>query len=284
MRGASLKIGDVIAAHGLRSTTYPTDATMPAPDSRGYAHFDEAPTDVTARTTLALAGAAGTMVSTISDLADYARMLGRGDLLKPETFRARTQFTGDLRYGQGVVEFGRWIGHNGAVPGYATHMGYLPELDVSVTVAVNEFTSPPLLGLTASMIWFGIVRQLSPGTVPEDRVNSQPSPPSPAVADLDNRLRRTLDPAVSVAEKPLRIADDDKDHSDIPGLRASHHDGRPSDRGRPRSAARDRRSRQPGRPRPGHRLVRRARRSWYIATGWACRTILTTGEPSPACP
>ncbi len=50
-------IGDVIAAHGLRSTTYPTDATMPAPDSRGYAHFDEAPTDVTARTTPALAGA-----------------------------------------------------------------------------------------------------------------------------------------------------------------------------------------------------------------------------------
>ncbi|MGW4327288.1 hypothetical protein ACWEKR_15480 [Nocardia sp. NPDC004573] len=42
-------------------------------------------------------------------------------------------------------------------------------------------------------------------------MNAQPSPPSPAVADLEDRLRRTLDPAVPVAEKPLRIAGDDKD-------------------------------------------------------------------------
>lgn len=281
-------IGDVIAAHGLRSTTYPTDASMPAPDSRGYAHFDETPTDVTARTTPALAGAAGTMVSTISDLADYARMLGRGDLLKPETFRARTQFTGDLRYGHGVAEFGRWIGHNGAVPGYATHMGYLPELDVSVTVAVNEFTSPPLLGLTASIIWFGIVRQLYPGTVPEDRVNSRPSPPIPAVADLDNRLRRTLDPAVSVAEKPLRIADDDKDPELITRISRVYAPVtttvvQVTEVGPGQLLATAVLGSREGRVPAVVPFVARDG-SWYIATGWACRTILATGESSPACP
>ncbi|MGW4327287.1 hypothetical protein ACWEKR_15475 [Nocardia sp. NPDC004573] len=43
------------------------------------------PRPTSPRAAPALFGAAGTMVSTVSDLADYARMLGRGDLLKPET-------------------------------------------------------------------------------------------------------------------------------------------------------------------------------------------------------
>ncbi|WP_281874670.1 serine hydrolase domain-containing protein [Nocardia sputorum] len=281
-------IDDVVAAHGLRATTYPIDATMPAPESRGYAHFDEAATDVTARTTPALAGAAGTMVSTISDLADYARMLGRGDLLKPETFRARTQFAGDLRYGLGVMEYGRWIGHSGAVPGYTTHLGYLPERDVGVVVAVNEFSSPPLLGVTASIIWFGIVRQLYPGTAPEASVNAEPSPPIPAVAELDGRLRRTLDPAVPAADKPLRIADDDKDPELIARISRVYAPitttvveatevGPGQLLGTVVLGSPERRV-----PAVVPFVARDG--SWRIATGWACQTLVTTGESSPACP
>ncbi|WP_051020494.1 serine hydrolase domain-containing protein [Nocardia araoensis] len=279
-------IGEVVAAHGLRDTMYPTDATMPVPASRGYSYFDEAPTDVTARTTPALFGAAGTMVSTISDLADYARMLGRGDLLKPETLRARTRFAGDLRYGLGMLEFGRWIGHSGGVLGYTTHMGYLPERDVSVTVAVNEFTSPPLLGTPASIIWFGIVHQLYPGTVPDAPADAQPSPPVPAVADLDNRLRQTLDPAVPATQKPLRVADDDKDPELITRVAQALGSttttvGKVTDAGGSLLATvvfagpnGRRPAVVPFVPRDG---------SWRIARYWACENIAGTGSPSPAC-
>ncbi|MGW4718060.1 hypothetical protein [Nocardia sp. NPDC004260] len=67
--------------------------------------------------------------------------------------------------------------------------------------------------MTASIIWFGLTRQLYPGTVPDAPANAQPDPPVPAVTDLDNRLRQTLDPAVPAVRKPLRVADDDKDRS-----------------------------------------------------------------------
>ncbi|MEV6253878.1 serine hydrolase domain-containing protein [Nocardia sp. NPDC051929] len=279
-------IGEVVAAHGLRATTYPTDATMPAPESRGYSYFDEAPTDVTARTTPALFGAAGTMVSTISDLADYARMLGRGDLLKPETFRARTQFAGNLRYGLGMVESGRWLGHSGAVLGYTTHMGYLPEQDVSVTVAVNEFTSPPLLGVTASVIWFGIARQLYPGTVPDAPANTQPDPPAPTVTDLDNRLRQTLDPAVPTERKPLRIADDDKDPELITRVAQAFTSitttvGKVTGAGGYLLATVVLAGPNGRRPTIVPFVSRDG--SWRIDRYWACENIAGTGPPSPAC-
>ncbi|MFB7716324.1 serine hydrolase domain-containing protein [Nocardia sp. NPDC056100] len=74
-------LGNLAADYGLRETQYPADTTMSDPVSHGYSYFDENPTDVTARTTPALFGAAGSMVSTISDLAEYAGKLGRGDLL-----------------------------------------------------------------------------------------------------------------------------------------------------------------------------------------------------------
>ncbi|WP_067800769.1 serine hydrolase domain-containing protein [Nocardia beijingensis] len=279
-------IGEVAAAHGLRATTYPTDTTIPAPEGHGYSYFDETPTDVTARTTPALFGAAGSMVSTISDLAEYARLLGRGDLLKPETFRARTQFAGDLRYGLGMVEFGRWIGHNGAVPGYTTHMAYLPEQDVSVTVAVSEFTSPPLLGVTASVIWFGIVRQLYPGTVPGAPATTEPAPPVPAVADLDNRLRQTLDPAVPVARKPLRIADDDKDPELVTRLAQALAPttttvGKATDAGGHLLATVV--FAGPGGRRPAVVPFVPRDGSWRLDPHWACENIAGIGSPSPAC-
>ncbi|MBF6226164.1 hypothetical protein IU470_13785 [Nocardia abscessus] len=119
-------------------------------------------------------------------------------------------------------------------------------------------------------------------------MNSRPTPPIPAVADLDSRLRRTMDPAVSVAEKPLRIADDDKDPELItrisrvyapvtttvvqvtevgPGqLLATAVLGSPEGRV------------------PAIVPFVAPDGSWHIATGWACQTILATGESSPACP
>lgn len=162
-----------------------------------------------------------------------------------------------------MVEFGHWIGHNGAVPGYATHMAYLPERDVSVTVAVSEFLSGPCSGMTATAIWSGLVRQPYPGTTPGVPANTAPGPPVPAVADLDDRLRQTLGPAVPAVRKPLRIAEGRQGpgvgHSAGSGPRTDHHGGRQNHR-RQRLPPRDRRLRGARRPLSGRRAVRPARR------------------------
>lgn len=206
-------LNEVAADHGLRNTTYPADPTMPTPDSKGYTYFDDAPTDVTTRVPPALFGSAGAMVSTITDLADYTRKLGRGDLLKPETFQARTQFADDsLGYGLGMFKVGQWIGHDGAVPGFSTFAAYLPEQDASVAVVVNQLTLPPdLLMINADMIWATIVRDLYPATLPDTGQPTEPNPPLPDLATLNTQLRQALDPTIPANQKTLRVANNNQD-------------------------------------------------------------------------
>ncbi|GAB4585437.1 hypothetical protein Ntsu_32690 [Nocardia sp. IFM 10818] len=205
-------INDLVADYGLTETAYPVDAAMPAPESRGYAYFDETPSDVTGRAAPVLYGAGGSMVSTISDLAEYTGMLGRGTLLKPETQHARTQSTqarGGLSYGLGVMVSGRWFGHSGTTAGYTTYIAYLPDRDVSIAVVVNQFTR--LLWLRADDIWKEIVTELYPGTLGEAAAPEDPPPPVPTASELDAQLRQAFDPAIPASEKSLRVADDDKD-------------------------------------------------------------------------
>ncbi|MBF6468887.1 hypothetical protein IU427_27530 [Nocardia beijingensis] len=183
-----------------------------------------------------------------------------------------------------MMGYGRWIGHNGAGPGYTTHLGYLPERDVGVAVAVNEFSAPPLLGVAASIIWFGFVRGHGARGCGE-----RPAEPAvPSVADLDDRLRRTLDPAVPVAEKPLRIAGDDKDPELITRISRVYAPVT--------MTVVDATEVGPGQLLATTVLGSPERRvptivpflarggSWRLATGWACQTILATGESSPAGP
>ncbi|GAB2687609.1 serine hydrolase domain-containing protein [Nocardia thraciensis] len=283
-------VNDLVAELGLTETSYPTDARLPDPAARGYAYEGAEPVDVTDRTPPTVYDAAGAMVSTISDMTRYARMLARGDLLGPRTQRARAQFTelGTSEYGLGLLRVGAWVGHNGAVAGYRTMVAHLPHRDVGIAVAVNQYSSPDLLEMGAEDIWNAIVDELYPQT----RGDGPPPPPAPrpatpAAADLQAGLRRTLDPAVAAADKPLTVADADRDPQLIDRLAASF-DGAGAtirvDRVTDLGAAVVATATMEFQGRPllvNFPLVARDD-AWRIPTDWACRSI-PNPSASPAC-
>ncbi|MFC9994165.1 serine hydrolase domain-containing protein [Nocardia sp. NPDC127526] len=281
-------INDLVADYGLTETTYPVDATMPTPESRGYAYFDETPTDVTARDTPTLYGAGASMVSTISDLAEYTGMLGRGNLLKPETLHARTQSTqarGGLSYGLGVMVSGRWFGHSGTTSGYTTYIAYLPDRDVSVAVAVNQFTR--LLWLRADDIWKEIVTELYPGTLGDTPAPST-APPVPAVDELDAQLRQSLDPAIPAAAKPLRVENDDKDPDLITRLSTVLAQYDPKFQVYRATAVNNSLMALglAAAPEGKSQMVvpfAAVDGAWRISSGWACNILTASAVPSPAC-
>ncbi|WP_280398843.1 serine hydrolase domain-containing protein [Nocardia carnea] len=188
-------LGDLAAEYGLRATSFPGDGSLPDPAGRGYAYAADVAVDVTERTRPEVYGAAGAMVSTVADLALYAGALGRGELLQESTFRERTEFTeialpagGTVPYGLGLIENGHWLTHSGAVLGYSSQIGYLPDHDVGVVVVANQYTLPPeQLLISASNIWSAIVDDLYPGTRGAAVAESVVTPPVPTVASRRGR-------------------------------------------------------------------------------------------------
>lgn len=296
-------LDELAQAHHLYETSYPADATMPTPASQGYAYFDDTATDVTSRNTPAIFGAAGSMVSTISDLARYAPVLAEGSLvaedslLKPETLLARKQFTSGTAagspfdYGLGLQRFGPWLGHTGGVLGYTTHVAYLPNQRATVAVAVNQYTIPStLLRITASDIWAAIVEQVFPDSLPGD----QPAPPMPPVAlpdsaSLATQLQQAFDTRLPAAQRTLRIAADDKDPELITKLAKVYA-------GYPMTFQVDKLTDLDGTtllatttvsaPDGKRRMVipfTSHDNTWRLATNWVCESLLLGGESSPAC-
>jgi D-alanyl-D-alanine carboxypeptidase len=89
-------------------------------------------------------GGAGAIVSTLADLKPYAKALCEGDLLEPETQKARKRgevMEGDpdfVRYGQGLLMLGDFCGHNGTIFGFSSEMFYLPQEEAVILVDVNR--------------------------------------------------------------------------------------------------------------------------------------------------
>jgi D-alanyl-D-alanine carboxypeptidase len=130
---------------GLRHTSYPTKAQMPAPFSRGYLDQpDFPPRDVTASNP-AFAGGAGAMISTLGDLRIWARALATGSLLAPAThaLQLKTRILSQspkvsLSYGMGITEINGLLGHDGAIFGYGSAMFYLPSRNATIVVLGNN--------------------------------------------------------------------------------------------------------------------------------------------------
>ncbi|AHH16975.1 putative beta-lactamase [Nocardia nova SH22a] len=206
-------LNSVAADLGLPDTEYPLGPALLPPASRGYAYQAGKPVDVTSFVGPEAVGAAGAMVSTVGDLGQYVLKLDRGDLLKPDTFRARSAFTpmdGSV-YGLGLWKVGSWIGHNGAIPGYSSIAMAMPDRGVSVAVLVNQETLPmEPFSIRADNVFDRIADALYPGTLRPATPPAQ-SPPIPSPADLTPRLQATLDPAANPATPPLPIEGTDAD-------------------------------------------------------------------------
>jgi D-alanyl-D-alanine carboxypeptidase len=103
---------------------------------------DVTPPDVT-DTSPSSSYADGAAISTAHDLQTYAKALGSGELLSPATQQQRTQFVPAGSYGLGLERAaGGLLGHNGAIPGYQSFMGYQPDKGDTVVVLANLILAP----------------------------------------------------------------------------------------------------------------------------------------------
>ena len=128
----------------MLNSSYPSTAALPRPHWRGYtlqSVTDGIPIDVTDWTPTFTAGA-GQANSTLSDLAVWARALGRGSLISAELQQTRLvpnphSVGGRRAYAFAVGVESGWVAHSGQVPGFVTQVAYLPSLDATIVVAAN---------------------------------------------------------------------------------------------------------------------------------------------------
>ncbi len=91
-----------------------------------------------------VAGGAGALSSTATDLNTFYRALLRGELLKMETVEKMKEMKGGLGQGLFTFPFGDRIayGHNGGIEGFSTLSGYFPDSDLSITYLSNGVDLP----------------------------------------------------------------------------------------------------------------------------------------------
>lgn len=152
----------VIVPLRLRSTWYPSGTEIPSP-LRGYG-WNAATKRFDDKTLFnpPLAGAAGALVSDVSDLLAFSRALCLGGLLEPQTQRERMigqPLAGThASYGEGVATGDGVCGHSGTINGFSTDMYYFPKFNASLAISVNrldrdnEGLTTPILALMTKTI------------------------------------------------------------------------------------------------------------------------------------
>ncbi|HEU5099775.1 MAG TPA: serine hydrolase domain-containing protein [Roseiflexaceae bacterium] len=143
----------IIDPLGLSHTFVAPDDPLPAQIMHGY----EGRRDETMGREMSFAWGAGSILSSVEDLARFAGALFGGVLLRPETLATMRTFVGtrgwdppDLTYGLGVMRMLLRaaqpmvaLGHTGALIGYRTALWYLPNTGVTIAVALNQMTADP---------------------------------------------------------------------------------------------------------------------------------------------
>jgi len=73
----------------------------------------------------------------------WAKALAIGNLLKPETQKQRIRWSPPAHYGLGITDsVGKFLGHNGAIPGFLTLIGYEPQTRTTIVVFANNQLEP----------------------------------------------------------------------------------------------------------------------------------------------
>ena len=122
------------------------------------------------------------MTSNLDDLEAWARELGDGTLMKPETQALRLQgeaFDGqkiDLGYGLGLTTLNDMVGHNGAIIGYSSFIFAFPEHDMTIVVLGNESNN---FTTDATTIGFSLIKALYPDQLTYGRAGRRRVRPPP---------------------------------------------------------------------------------------------------------
>jgi D-alanyl-D-alanine carboxypeptidase len=143
---------------GMRETVLPPldDTSISRPHPRGYMFGTNVGTlppacdaqsvsrhDVT-HASPSWTWAAGGAISTLRDLLVWAPALARGTLLSAETQAERLRWIppspgSALGYGLNIADFSGIIGHDGALPGFQSFVGYAPAHDATIVVLANVY-------------------------------------------------------------------------------------------------------------------------------------------------
>jgi D-alanyl-D-alanine carboxypeptidase len=160
----------VFAPLGMTHTSIPPlpSAALPTPHPRGYlwgtnvqsneAYKAAVSGDLAGSIIVVPAGAApfdatdwnpgytwtsGSAISTLADLVIWAKEVATGSLLTPQSQQKRLQLNPRSGYGLGVDRpLPGFFGHNGAVPGFQTNIGYAPDTGASFVVITNSEVAP----------------------------------------------------------------------------------------------------------------------------------------------
>lgn len=170
---------DIIVPLGLLETSWPAGSGLPAPAATGYKMgllgLGLIPT-LTNATAInpQIFGAAGALVTTISDLIKWGKELRDGTLLSTESQATRMtisrtgpgvqHFPGpngpvQYDYGLGFYQVESWFGHDGSIPGFDCCVSFEPHSGTVIAVMEN-FQTNGLLAL--SRVWYDIAHYLYP--------------------------------------------------------------------------------------------------------------------------
>ncbi|MEJ2871061.1 serine hydrolase domain-containing protein [Actinomycetospora sp. OC33-EN08] len=87
--------------------------------------------------------ASGGAISTLGDMAIWARALGTGQLLTPGLQAERTRYGAESGYGLGLQRTPTGlVGHDGAVPGFQSSVYYEPTTGATIVVLTNLLLAP----------------------------------------------------------------------------------------------------------------------------------------------
>ena len=130
---------------GLDDTSWPGNRrALPEPYAQGFTLQGDTATprrpSKATHWSPSWAGAAGAIISTMSDLLTYGRALGTGQgLLHPSAQAERLRsFPRPAGYGLAMGCIDGWVGHTGELPGYNTTLFYDTTTDTTVVVQANS--------------------------------------------------------------------------------------------------------------------------------------------------
>lgn len=138
--GAALR-EKVLTPAGLEHTFFEPEETLPAGLPNGYLYENGELYEATAT---ALAWVDGAVVSTVGDLAKFARLLFEGGLLKEATLKEMLTFyekNGKKIYGLGLLyyytPYGEGYGHGGNLINFNGEISYFPDIKTVIVIQSN---------------------------------------------------------------------------------------------------------------------------------------------------
>jgi CubicO group peptidase (beta-lactamase class C family) len=131
---------------GLTQTGYMTTAALPEPVLHAFTSYRGVYEDATYFSP-SWVGDSGPLYSTIDEVARWARIHGRGQMLTPESFARLTARPTVAQGSKGYLACGfvvtnGWFVQNPSFNGYSGAYGYLPEQDVTIVIYTTQSTNP----------------------------------------------------------------------------------------------------------------------------------------------